>query len=138
MRTTETSQKNEKIQIPYIIRNNFPSRKIMSDVLSDNKISVSKSYDSIRKMIVLLDFYRFWVTVKLKNEDKNLSIDDSLSEIYLEETNACLYQCGYEELYAGNPYDWIFLCCARSENPLEYLRALIGELWEKKFNDNEL
>ena len=75
----------------------------MSDVLSDNKISVSKSYDSIRKMIVLLDFYRFWVTVKLKNEDKNLSIDDSLSEIYLEETNACLYQCGYEELYAGNP-----------------------------------
>ncbi len=138
LRTTETSQKNEKIQIPYIIRNNFPSRKIMSDVLSDNKISVSKSYDSIRKMIVLLDFYRFWVTVKLKNEDKNLSIDDSLSEIYLEETNACLYQCGYEELYAGNPYDWIFLCCARSENPLEYLRALIGELWEKKFNDNEL
>ncbi len=138
LETTKISRKSEKVPVPYIVRNNFPSRKIISDVLSEDKVLVSKSYDSIRKMIILLDFCRFWITVKLENEDNNLSINDSLSEIYLEETNACLYQCGYEELYAGNPYDWIFLCCARSDNPLEYFRLFIGELWEKESNDTEL
>lgn len=129
LRTDKICRDNNKIQIPYIIRNNFPSRKTMSDVLSEDKISVSKSYDSIRKMIVLLDFYRFWANEKLKKGYTDFSMDmlSNLSETYVEETNACLYQCGYEELYAGNPYDWIFLSSARSENPLEYFRALIGE-----------
>lgn len=130
LETDRICRDTSKIHIPYIIRNNFPSRKTMSDVLSEDKISVSKSYDSIRKMIVLLDFYRFWANEKLKKGYTSFSMDmlSNLSETYVEETNACLYQCGYEELYAGNPYDWIFLSSARSENPLEYFRALIGEL----------
>ena len=56
---------NKNPNIPYIVRNNFPSKKTMSDILSEEKSSVSTSYDSIRKMIVLLDFYRFWLNVKL-------------------------------------------------------------------------
>ena len=128
--TDKICRDNKKIQIPYIIRNNFPSKKTMSDVLSKDKISVSKSYDSIRKMIVLLDFYRFWANEKLKKGYTNFSMDmlSDLSETYIEEANTCLYQCGYEELYAGNPYDWIFLSSARSEDPLKYFRQLIGEL----------
>ena len=58
---------NKNPNIPYIVRNNFPSKKTMSDILSEEKSSVSTSYDSIRKMIVLLDFYRFWLNVKLLN-----------------------------------------------------------------------
>lgn len=136
LRTDRICRDNEKIQIPYIIRNNFPSKKTMSDVLSKDKISVSKSYDSIRKMIVLLDFYRFWANEKLKNGYTEFSKDmlSNLSETYVEETNACLYQCGYEELYAGNPYDWIFLSSAQSEDPIKYFRALIAEFCDD--NDN--
>lgn len=128
--TDKICRDNKKIQIPYIIRNNFPSKKTMSDVLSKDKISVSKSYDSIRKMIILLDFYRFWANEKLKKGYTNFSMDmlSDLSETYIEEANTCLYQCGYEELYAGNPYDWIFLSSARSEDPLKYFRQLIEEL----------
>lgn len=116
--------------IPYIVRNNFPSKKTMSDLLSEDKISTTKSYDSIRKLIILLDFYRFWVNVKLNSENefyKDLD-NDKLTEIYIEEANSCLYDCGYEDLYAGNPYDWIFLCAAHADDPLEFFRSCLSDL----------
>lgn len=114
-------------QIPYLVRHNFPSKKIMSDILSEEKISVSKSYDSIRKMIVLLDFYCFWLDVKLEEKTSYLSRLE-LVQIYKEEADNCLYHCGYGELNKNNPYDWIFLCSAQSEEPLEYFRACMAEL----------
>lgn len=114
-------------EIPYIVQNNFPSKKVMSDVLSKSKISVSKSYDSIRKMIVLLDFYRFWVQIKIGITDISDN-KDNLYTIYLDEANHLLYQCGYEELYAGNPYDWLFLCSAQNDEPLEFFRACMLNL----------
>ncbi|MFR2592217.1 MAG: hypothetical protein ACLTAS_00725 [Butyribacter sp.] len=69
--------------IPYIVRNNFPSKKTMSDILSEDKLSTSKSYDSIRKLIILLDFYRFWVNAKLNSETEYYkTLDkDKLTEI---------------------------------------------------------
>lgn len=123
--TSSGMKKNTKI--PYIVRNNFPSKKTMSDILSEKKISISKSYDAIRKMIILLDFYCFWVNIKLNIGYTDLTKEE-LIKTYIEEANDCLYKCGYEELYAGNPYDWIFLCSAYSDNPLEYFRSYIGEL----------
>lgn len=114
-------------QIPYVVRNNFPSKKIMSDILSEGKISISKSYDSIRKVLILLDFYRFWVNIKLNGNEQGLSHEE-LSQTYRDEADDLLYNCGYNELYDGNPYDWIFLCAAQSNNPLEYFRACVGEL----------
>ena len=100
----------------------------MSDVLSDEKISVSKSYDSIRKMIILLDFYCFWVDIKLNPDEYSELSSKERQKIYVEEINSSLYECGYEELYAGNPYDWIFLCSAISEKPLEFFRSYMSEL----------
>lgn len=117
----------KNVEIPYIVRNNFPSRKVISDLLAQEKISTSKSYDGIRKMIILLDFYCFWLSVKLKIGYTDLTAEE-LVQTYLEEANHCLYECGYEEFYAGNPYDWIFLSSAYSEAPLEYLRSYITEL----------
>ncbi len=124
---TTSSGIQNNIEIPYIVKNNFPSRKVISDILSEEKISVSKSYDSIRKMIILLDFYRFWLSVKLKIGYTDLTKEE-LVETYCEEADSCLYGCGYEGLYQGNPYDWIFLSSAHSEAPLSYLRAYIAEL----------
>jgi len=116
------------IDVPYIVHNNFPSKKIMSDVLSGTKIAKSKSYDSIRKMIVLLDFYSFWVRVKIGLTDLSDYTEDERYEIYLAEANAELHQCGYEELYPGNPYDWIFLCSAHSDEPIDFFRSCISDL----------
>ena len=118
----------KNIDIPYVVRNNFPGKKVMSDVLDATKISTSKSYDSIRKMIVLLDFYAFWACIKVGISDVSDIDKSTLYEIYQEEANSRLKLCGYENLYAGNPYDWIFLCASHSEDPLAFFRAYIADL----------
>lgn len=115
------------VKIPYIVKNNFPTKKVLSDILSEDKISTSKSYDGIRKMIILLDFYQFWLSVKLKIGYTDLT-EEELVETYCEEADHRLHECGYEGLYQGNPYDWIFLSSAHSEAPLVYLRSYITEL----------
>lgn len=114
--------------IPYVVKNNFPSKKILSDVLDESKVTISKSYDSIRKTIVLFDFYVFWVRVKLGLTDISEYTTKDLFEIYKDEADTRLYECGYEPLYAGNPYDWIFLCSARNEDPLTFFRFCISGL----------
>ncbi len=55
-----TSVGSKKVEnIPYIVRNNFPNKKVMSDVLSEEKMSFSKSYDAIRKCLCYLIFIDF-------------------------------------------------------------------------------
>ena len=112
----------------------------MSDILSEDKLSTSKSYDSIRKLIILLDFYRFWVNAKLNSETEYYKTldEDKLTEIYIEEANNCLYDCGYEDLYAGNPYDWIFLCSARKMIRLIFLDPVFLNFYWKNSIYNEV
>lgn len=119
---TSAGLPKKKTQLPYVVCNNFPSKKTMSDVLSNSKMERLKSYDSIRKMIILLYFYNYWVRVKLHYLNCK---PIQLSKIFEDEINSILYQCGYEELYAGNPYDWLFLCAAQTEDSLEYLRSCL-------------
>ena len=121
----------KNIQIPYIVRNNFPSKKTFSDILSKEKISISKSYDSIRKAIILLDFYYFWINVKLDTQSQLKH--DELIHIYRDEADNSLYNCGYNKLYEGNPYDWIFLCSIQNKEPLAYFRSCITELLPEDF-----
>ena len=128
----------KEIDVPYILKNNFPAKKILSDVLDENKIGVSKSYDAIRKTLILFHFYDFWYKIKL-GDVKNLEPEEieNLPEIYREEIDATLVQCGYDRLFAGNPYDWLFLCSANSKDPIdsenfsyaiEFFSHIVGEL----------
>lgn len=54
--------------------------------------------------------------------------DSILYDAFIEEMNTTLYNCGYEYLYAGNPYDWLFMCAAQTEKPLKYFRDCIIEI----------
>lgn len=132
---------NKRINVPYIVKNNFPSKKILSEVLNDGKSNVSKSYDAIRKMLILFHFHNFWYKVKL-HDLENLEPEEieNLPEIYRNETDTLLEQCGYEPLYAGNPFDWIFLCSANSQDsdspenyayPLDFFAELILNLTDE-------
>ena len=120
----------DKSSIPDIVKNNFPSRKTLSDVLSEDKIFQTKSYDSIRKLIILLYFYRFWCEIKISNQNEDC-YEVPLSDIFIDEINDLLFFCGYEEIYAGNPYDWIFLCSAQADDPLSYFRQCITYLLDE-------
>ncbi len=120
---TTNSGISKDTDIPDIVRKNFPSKKTFSDIM--NQDTGQASYDSIRKCLILLKFYDFWVTQLLdpvKNEDKLFNIFD----IYVEETNHILVSSGYEELFCENPYDWLFLWASTHDDPLGTLREAIN------------
>ncbi len=117
--------------IPYIVKNNFPSEKSFSNILSASnedftkfKAYTSKSYDTIRKLLIFLKFFNFWYKYKLGFMNENDM--DILFEAYIQETNILLNECGYEDFYVGNPYDWIFFKCAKSDEPITAFENIIG------------
>ncbi len=113
--------------IPAIVKANFPSKRTFSDIL--NKSGTSTSYDSIRKCLILLKFYHFWASLLLKPA----LAEYDLFDVFQEETDALLTSCGYDELYPGNPYDWLFLWASTTEHPLDALRdALTEAAWESE------
>lgn len=109
-------------EIPEIVRTNFPSKKVFSDLLS--KSDTSTAYDSIRKCLILLKFYHFWCLQLLHPE----ACDADLFDVYVDETNAVLTDCGYHEMYSGNPYDWLYLWASKTEDPLLSLRSAVGTM----------
>ena len=120
----------KKSDVPYVVKNNFPSKKILSDVLDLTKATTSESYDAIRKTLVLFNFYIFWCRIKLDDEPLER---EALSEVYTDEITSLLEECGYEPLYAGNPYDWLFLYSVNQEEPLEFFRFTVLGLLEDDF-----
>ncbi|MBQ7593553.1 MAG: hypothetical protein IJU48_04270 [Synergistaceae bacterium] len=112
-------------EIPYIVRNNFPSKKVLSDVINSMQSTTLKSYDAIRKTLILFHFYVFWCNCKLGNIDNEC---EKLFETYREEADILLEECGYEVLYSGNPYDWVFLFSANAgdcRNTLKIFRDMV-------------
>ena len=90
------------------------------------------TYESIRKMIIMLFSYAFWYNVQFPqaNTPKFDEVD------YREQLNALLNECGFSPLYDGNPYDWLFLfctwCCTQANSdyhkPLDVFRTIIAEV----------
>lgn len=112
--------------IPDVVKNNFPSKKLLSNVL--NKLETLTSYDSIRKVLILLNFYKFWCQIMLKITDHSEYNASELYEIFVDETNSLLFTCGYDALYPGNPYDWLFMRASKNETPLDFLRDAIDDI----------
>lgn len=123
--STQTGLGKNK-EIPYIVRNNFPSKKVFSDVLDGDKSHTSQSYDAIRKTYILLKFFHFWYQIKLELPGTEDYDADDLPKIFRDEIDNDLYNCGYPPLFAGNPYDWIFLCSAYSYKPIEFFYEVIA------------
>lgn len=105
---TTTVFKNARL--PKEIKNRFPEATSFAEK--------EPTYESIRKMIILLFSYAFWYQVQWKNVQ--IDIDD-----YTEQLNALLNECGISLLYYGNPFDWFFLYCTVSERPLDTFRDMI-------------
>ena len=108
---TTTVFKNARL--PKEIKNRFPEAGSFSEK--------EPTYESIRKMIIMLFSYTFWYHVQW--EQKNFDIED-----YTEQLNALLNECGFSPLYYGNPYDWMFLYCTLSDAPLDVFRGMVSEV----------
>lgn len=112
---TTTVFKNARL--PKEIKSRFPEAGSFSEK--------NPTYESIRKMIILLFSYVFWYHIQW--EKLAADIDD-----YTDQLNALLNECGFSILYYGNPYDWLFLYCTVSENPLDVFRGIIAEVLEEE------
>ena len=129
----------EQVDLPDIVKLNFPSKKTFSKILNRSQSEMSTSYDSIRKCLILLKFYHFWVTLELMMDSGNAA-ENSQSDYadyfddFCEEMAQLLEECGYEELYERNPYDWIFLWASTTEQPLESFRGVMRAI---DFDDSE-
>ena len=115
MDTTPSSSKGtttvfKNARLPKEIKNRFPEATSFAEK--------EPTYESIRKMIILLFSYVFWYQVQWQNVQ--VDIDD-----YTEQLNALLNECGMSLLYYGNPFDWLFLYCTVSERPLDAFRDMI-------------
>ncbi|MCM1232940.1 MAG: hypothetical protein NC489_22675, partial [Ruminococcus flavefaciens] len=104
----------------------FPNRQNIEHILNGN----TKSSEGIRKTLILLLFYKFWVKSALdqKSGSYKYKREDHEDERCLDQMNQHLIEAGYPTLYYGNPYDWIFLYAIRDEYPLETFRYFIREL----------
>lgn len=123
----EESISSETI-LPRVVTCNFPSKKTFSDFFKNP--TANTSYDSIRKMLILLQFWHFWCRTELSGNDDIPNED--LYSAFCDETNDVLYHCGYSTLYVGNPYDFIYMYAARTEFPTEKLREFFGLIEEEK------
>lgn len=112
----------------------FPSRQnidklIRGDLVGDDEI--------IRKMLIFLVFYTHWAKLIISKNDAFYSAKCSDSERCLDTINARLLDAGYPELYAGNPYDWLFKWALNDQNPLIAFRHYMGEVFAVKEEDTE-
>lgn len=115
----------------YLAEESFPDRQGIEAVLNGKHVSNER----VRKMLILLLFYRFWVKLSIKSEDTYYRAKPADAERCFSEINKYLLDAGYPELYFGNPYDWIFAWALRNEEPLAAFRYLIGELAAVKSED---
>ena len=109
--STESILKNANI--PQEIKNRFPSKHVFS--------KENPSYEELRKMIILLKSYQIWIRKKCDFEAVEL-------EDYLDEMNAILFDAGLQEMYAGNPYDWLFMYCSVKDDSLDCFREIMSEV----------
>lgn len=116
----------QKASVPSFIKNNFPSKKVFSSL--KNTLDTSTSYDTIRKMLIFLYFISFWDSKLRSSEEDKEELESERSkkfekwyEEYIDHTNRFLFSCGYENLCTINPYDWLFMCFSKKNQPLKYL-----------------
>ncbi len=99
---------------------NFPTRQSIEKILR----GVSTEHDLIRKTLILLVFYQFWIKTALAlGGNSSYMAGENDKERCLSELDLYLLDAGFPELYAGNPYDWIFIWAARRESPMQAFRS---------------
>ena len=97
------------------ITTNFPNSETFANPNPSSYI--------LRKELILLYFYWYWVKVRLYRGGGSF-------DGFIAETNSMLSDCGFQPLYAGNPYDCLFMFCAschsdEGDNPLVVYRDLL-------------
>lgn len=109
-----------------LAEDSFPDRDGLNKILNGEHIS----YERVRKILILLVFYRFWVNKALVKNNYDAEYGDA--DRCRASIDDYLTHAGYPCVYAGNPYDFIILYANNSETPLFTFREYMRELFFMK------
>ena len=109
-------------EFPELVRSNFPLRMQLSKIRSGEKVS----YDTMRKALILLNFYCYFAALFYENRhDPYFCSIESDFLAFAAETNDLLISCGYPRLYVRNPFDWLIMHCGNLPYPLEEFKDAV-------------
>lgn len=113
-------------EFPEIVKSNFPLKMQLSNIKNKKPVS----YESIRKALILLNFYHYFASLFYENHKDKLfcSIEEDFRD-FVYDKNDLLFSCGYPTLYIRNPYDWLFMHCAYNEYPLNEFKEAIAKYY---------
>lgn len=117
--------KSNKLLHP-LAEESFPDRDGLNKILNGEHVS----YERVRKILILLAFYKFWVRAALKKGNYQAEGEESVR--CRTQIDSFLIDAGYPELYAGNPFDWIILYAMINDFPLITFREYMRELFYSK------
>lgn len=113
----------------------FPNRQNIDKLIRGELVGKN---EIIRKMLILLVFYTYWAKLVIRQNNAFYTAQKNDSERCLDTINARLLDAGYPELYAGNPYDWLFMWALNDENPLIAFRHYMGEVFAVKKEQEDI
>ena len=118
-RTIKPMLKNETFMHQFAAEN-FPNRQSIEKILRGE----STQNDLIRKTLILFVFYQFWMNIALSKKGyKSYEAGANDRERCISELDQYLLDAGFPEMYAGNPFDWIFIWAAGRESPMQAFRS---------------
>lgn len=133
--------------LPNAFRKNFPNDQEFSQIESKKAKA-----DVYRKTLIILNFYNFFCSnmfsfmydtdTPTMDQEEYRSIydyqerpkDEIKSDLmdFYDEMGVLLAKCGFEQMYARNPFDWLILYCANSTLPLDTFRELLASRFLEK------
>ncbi len=121
----------QTVEIP---KGKLPTRFAKNLPLNQQFSQIKKgeaSSDTLRKALILLEFYFFYGSIRNRSMLKALckSTEEIAEDFFTfeSETNDLLNECGFEGLYPRNPFDYIIEYCAYKSTPLEVFQGLFEE-----------
>lgn len=117
-----SKQRATNASAPEAVVSSLMNESIFKVNISDT----STNYDTIRKQLILLKFYEFWASAKIGLVQVK---ESEQYKQFTEEIGEMLTQCGYGNLYAGNPFDWLFLWASTTGDPLSSLRDAASSIF---------
>lgn len=114
-----------------LAEDSFPDRDGLTKILNGQHVS----YERVRKILILLVFYKFWAQKALEHHHYKAAYGDT--DRCLAAINAHLMDAGYPMLYPGNPYDFIIFVSMNTDYPLLTFREYMRELFLSKLDNGE-
>ncbi len=113
-----------------IAEDSFPDRGGLNKILNGEHVS----YERVRKLLILLVFYKFWANKALCSNHYVAGYGDA--DRCISTINDNLVDAGYPMLYPGNPYDFIIFFSLNADNPLMTFRDFMQEMFFSKMDSN--